>query len=135
MVHFFALLAPPPLLLKTPNNQNFEKMKKSWRYHRFTRVPKTTIIGGTVPEIRRCYPPNNPKNQNFQKMKKTSGDVIILQIYTKNHDMMYASRDMECDRQFFLILGGFLPFYPRHQKLKFGKSTWRYYPFSIVYHK
>ena len=38
------------------------------------------------------YPLNNPENQNFEKMKMEFGDVIILHMYTKNHNhMMYAS--------------------------------------------
>ena len=57
--------------------------------------------------------PNNPENQNFEKMKKASGDVIILNLCNKKHNqMMYAYSDMECDRQFFFILGHFLLFYP-----------------------
>ena len=35
-------------------------------------------------------PSNNVKNQNFENMKKASGDVIISDMWTKNH-MMYAS--------------------------------------------
>ena len=30
----------------------------------------------------------------------------------KNNQMMYAYSDMECGRQFFVILGHFLLFYP-----------------------
>ena len=37
------------------------------------------------------YPSNSLKNENFKKMKKTSGDIIILHEYTKNHDMLYCS--------------------------------------------
>ena len=38
------------------------------------------------------YIPNNPENQNFEKMKKAIGDVIILDMRTKNHNhMMYGS--------------------------------------------
>ena len=38
------------------------------------------------------YPLNSPKNQNLKKMKKRSGDIIILQMCTKNYDhMMYGS--------------------------------------------
>ena len=52
---------------------------------------------------------------------------------------MYAYSDMESDRQFFVILGHFLLFYPLlTQKIKIGKnvkSTWRYYPFTYVHHK
>ena len=37
-------------------------------------------------------PPNNPENQNYEKMKNACGDVIILDMCTKNHvQMMYAS--------------------------------------------
>ena len=56
--------------------------------------------------------PNNPENQNFEKIRKASGDVIILNWCNKKHDrMMYAYTDMECNRQFFVILGHFLLFY------------------------
>ena len=37
-------------------------------------------------------PTNSPKNQNFEKMKKAPGDIITLQMCTKNYDqMMYGS--------------------------------------------
>ena len=29
-------------------------------------------------------PPNNPENQNFEKMKKNHGEIIILDMSTKN---------------------------------------------------
>ena len=90
----------------------------------YTSVPKTTIIWGTVPEIQSetdrifyhfepfffPFPPllNNLENQNFEKMKKVYVDVIILRMFTKNHDhVMYASWDMDLDRQFGII---FCPF-------------------------
>ena len=67
------------------------------------------ILGYLLP----FYSPNNLANQNLEKTKKASGDVISLHICTKNHDhMMYASWDMEWDRQFFVILGHFCPFTP-----------------------
>ena len=66
------------------------------------------ILGYFLPFL----PPNNPENQNFEKMKETPGDIIILHMSTINENhMMYDSWDMECDRQCFLILGHFLPFY------------------------
>ena len=47
------------------------------------------------------------------KLKKTLGDIIILHICTINDNhMIYGSWDTECDRQFFVILDCFLPFYP-----------------------
>ena len=56
---------------------------------------------------------DNLESQNFN-IEKAPGDTIILHIYTinYNHIMMYDSCDMERDRQFFVILDRFLPFYP-----------------------
>ena len=58
------------------------------------------------------YLTSNPENQNFEKIKKTSGDVIILHMCTKNYvHMMYASWDIECNRQNFLSFWAiFCPF-------------------------
>ena len=81
--------------------------------------------------------PNYPENQNFEKMKKASGDVIILNLSNNKHNhMMYAYSDMECNRQFFVILA-LLPQYWTW-KFKFQnivKNTRKYYPFTHVYHK
>ena len=50
---------------------------------------------------------------NFEKMKKIAGDIIILQMRTKNHNhMRYGSSDTEWETKCFVILGRFLPFYP-----------------------
>ena len=105
------------------------------------------------------HPPNNPKNQHFEKMKNTPGGNIILHKCTINDNhMMYGSWDMERVRQkwqsydvwflryearqteFFVIFNYFLPFYlthnPQNQKFwKNEKNTWRYYWFTLVYHK
>ena len=56
----------------------------------------------------------DPENKNFEKMKKTLEDIIILQMFNINNShMIYGFSDMECNRQnFFVILDGFLPFYP-----------------------
>ena len=83
------------------------------------------------------YIPNNPENQNFEKMKKAIGDVIILDMRTKNHNhMMYGSWDMKHDRQiFFVILGHFLPFYlNKNPKIKILKK-WKkkYLEISLFY--
>ena len=44
-------------------------------------------------------------------MKTFAGD-IILHMCTKTHNhMMYGSWDTECDRQAFVIVDRFLPFY------------------------
>ena len=121
----------------------------------YTCLTKTTIIWGTIPEIRSdttklfvilghflpFYPPSNPENQNFEKMKKESGDVIIFHLCTKNHDqIMYASWDVECYRHFFCHFGPFFALLRHywHWKLKFGKnvkSNWRYYTFRHVHYK
>ena len=59
------------------------------------------------------YHTNNLKNQNFENMKKISGDIIILHFCnTNDNHMMYGFRDMECDRQNFVIFDQFFPFYP-----------------------
>ena len=53
--------------------------------------------------------------------------------------MMYDSLDMECDRQYFVILDHFLLFYTlwtqKIKILKKRKNTWRYYHFTNVYHR
>ena len=49
----------------------------------------------------------------FFTLKRAPGDIIILYICTINDNhMMCGSWDMECIRQFFVILDRFLPFYP-----------------------
>ena len=104
----------------------------------YTCVPKTTIIWGMVPELwsekniifchfgpffffflPSCLP-SNLKNQNFEKTKNFFGNVIILQMCTKNHNhTMYASWDMETGRHtdiIFCDLGlFFLPFYSTNE--------------------
>ena len=51
-------------------------------------------------------------------MKKTLGDIITLHMGTINDNhMMHGSLDIKCDRQNFIILDHFLPFYP-HNNLK-----------------
>ena len=59
------------------------------------------------------YHPKNPENQNIEKMRRLPEDIIILHMCTiNNNHMMYGSRDMEHDGQFFFaILYHFLPFY------------------------
>ena len=57
-------------------------------------------------------------NLKKKKKKKTPGDVIILQLCTKNlDDMTYSSWDTERDILKLVILGHFLAFYsPENQK-------------------
>ena len=130
----FWVIFCPFTSLKPRKNQKFEKMKKitwdiiilqmctinddhmiyspwdtEWDGHNFFFL---VILGHFL----HFNPPKNPKNQNFEKMKTTPGGIIILHMCTINdHHMMYASWDMECDRQnFFVIPGQFLPFYLTH---------------------
>ena len=59
--------------------------------------------------------PNNKKNQNLEKRNKAPGDIIILHLCTtKDGHMVYGSWNIKCDRQFFVILDQFLPFYPNY---------------------
>ena len=43
------------------------------------------------------YPTNNPKNLNFEKMKKKPGDIIILNMCTKNYDHMIKVPEIWCE--------------------------------------
>ena len=103
-------------------NQDFEKWKKCLEISSFyTSVPKIMILCHTVPEIWHvtdviCIfhfklffallppaplppPPQQSKKTKFHKMKKTTGDIIILDMWTKNYDhMMYSSWDMVSKR-------------------------------------
>ena len=142
---------------KTQKIKLLKKLKKMLEISSFyTCVPKTIIIWGTVPEIWSVtefflsfwaiFCPlnplnsNNAENQNFEKMKKASGEIIILNLCNKKHNhMMYAYSNMECDRHNFLsfqvIFCSLATLWP--WKLKFGKNvknSWRYYPFTNVYH-
>ena len=120
---FFALLPSPP---KKP--QNIRILKKWTKLLEilsfYMSVPKTTIIWSTVSEIWSetdkmfChfgpfFSPLQPGKSKFLKNEKASGDVIILQMCTKNQNhMVFASCNMEYNRQFFVISGHFLCFYP-----------------------
>ena len=83
------------------------------------------------------YIPNNPENQNFEKMKKAIGDVIILDMRTKNHNhMMYGSWGMKHDRQNFLSFWAiFCPFTSiRTRKSKFWKNEKKIPEDIIIYY-
>ena len=133
--------------------------KKCWRYHDFTHVyqkPQSyevqflryrvkhvffVILGHFLP----FYPPRHlttQKTKILKKWKKATGDVIILNLCNKkNNHMMYAYSEIWsatdiifCHfRPIFALLPHYWP-----GKLKFEKNvknTWRYYPFTHVYHK
>ena len=87
---FFALLPLPP-----------------WQPNQLQQTDIFVILGHCLP----FYPPNSPKNEN-KKMKKHPGDIIILQMCTKNHDhRLYCSWDMARDRcNYFSVWAIFCPF-------------------------
>ena len=74
-------------------------------------------------------PLTTQKENILEKPKKMSGDIIILQKCTVNHDhVMYDSWDMKRDRQnFFVILGHFMPLYltnnPKNQNFEKMKKA------------
>ena len=98
------------------------------------------ILGHFLP----FYHPNNWENQNFLKMTEASGDIIILNMCIKNHNhTIWNTTDI-----IFCHLGPFsvlLPHYylpfdlpnnPKKSKFwKNEKNTWRYYHFTLTYHK
>ena len=134
---FFALF--PSNSLK---NENFKKMNKMPGdviiLHKCTKNYDHTVYCSWDIAHDRCncyfvswaiFCPFSPlsclKNENFKKMKKTSGDIIILQKCTKNHDhMLYCSWDMTCDRcNYFSFWAIFCPFTPlKVKKLKISKK-------------
>ena len=138
-----------------PRKSKFWKNKKqTWRYYHFTNVyhkwqsydvwflrygVQQTKCFVIFDHFLPFYPPNNPKNQNFEKMKNTPGDIIILHMWTINHNhMMYGSWDMKRDGQNFLSFWTiFCPFTPlKPEKSKFWKNEkkpWRYYHFTQVH--
>ena len=106
------------------------KTLRKWKKHLdmssfYTYVPKITVIWCMLPEIWSTTGKFfvilghfllfiGPKNQNLEKMKKMPRYIIIiLHICTINgNHMMYASLDMECNRQNFCHFGQFFAFLP-----------------------
>ena len=89
-------------------------------------VPKTTIIWGTVSEIRseteffvilgnfNPLSPNNPQNCNFKKMEKISGDVIILNLCNKKtrpNDVCLLRYGVFAQTSHFRPVFAFMPHY------------------------
>ena len=72
------------------------------------------------------HPSKSPKNQNFWKNEKSPGNIVILQMCTKNYDqMMYGSWGMVCDRCncYFSFGAIFCPFtFLTAQKIKILKK-------------
>ena len=115
---FFALLPPPRLT--TQKIQNSEKRKKNtWRYDHFThvdhkwqsydvwflrflrnRVWQTEHF--VILELFLSFYPPHPNNSE----KKETWRYYHMCTINNNH-MMYGSWEMECDRQFWIILDHF----------------------------
>ena len=106
---------PHPLTANNAENQNSEKMRKWSGVGIILRMPTSNhdhmmytywdmecdrFFLSFLAIFCIFYPSNNLENQNFEKMRKGPTFVVILHSSTKNQDhMMYASWDMECDRQ------------------------------------
>ena len=120
----FLSFYPPPPPPKNPKNQNFEKMNKILGdiiIFQKSCVPKSTIYEVGFPRYRvrqkeffvilshfLPFYPQQPPQKIFWQNKNS----ISLNMCTKNNNhMMYTSWDMECNKNFFVILGHFLPLY------------------------
>ena len=84
------------------------------------------------------YPLTTQKIKILKKWKKHL-EISLFYTSTNNHDYkMYASWDMERDRQiFFVILAHFLPFYPNMENQNFEKMKKKMLGdrFTQVHHK
>ena len=161
---FFAILPPPPPLSKNPENQNFEKMKKTPRdiiisfytstlnqnhmmYDSWDTKCNRQIFFSHLGPFFTLLPllpsPNNPKNQNFEKMKQNARDIIILHKSTINDNQdIWFLRYINCNRQNFLSYWDiFCPFTPlTAQKVKISEKwkkhiIWTYHHFTQLYQK
>ena len=77
-------------------------MIKNWYHLQFLRYREKHTEIANLGHFCPFTSPKSPQNQNF-KMNKFPGDLIILQMCTKNYKI-YSSWDMEWDRQNFLSL-------------------------------
>ena len=97
---FFFFLRNPPgdiIILHLCTKHLDDMIYSSWDAERDKL--KLVFLGHFFP----FYPLKNPKNQNFENKKKIAGDIIILHMFTKNHNyMMSGSWDTEWDKQDFL---------------------------------
>ena len=95
-----------------------------------------------VPDIKIIWinPCLQPKKSKFWKNEKMHGDIIILHMCTINDNhMVYASWNIEHDRQIFLFWTVFCPFTLQTTwKIKILKKWRKYmkkmYHFTPVYH-
>ena len=114
----------------------------------YTCVPQILMIWSTFPEIWSMTdwnwqfwvvfcPFTTPEISEFWKNKKKTARDVVLHMCTKI-TIMFS--EIQRWKEFFIILGHFLPFNPPQKawKLKFWKietSTWRYHHFTQVYQK
>ena len=69
-------------------------------------------------------------------MESFTGDIIILYICTKSHNlMMHGFCDMQCDRLWTVFCRFISLWTTKINFLQKWKKTWRYYYFINVYHK
>ena len=98
-----------------------------------------------VPDINIIWinPCLQPEKSKFWKNEKMHGDIIILHgdiiilhmcTINDNH-MVYTSWNIEHDRQIFVILDRFLPFYPPNNPKNQNSEKMKMYRFTPVYHK
>ena len=149
----------PFYLPNNPENQNFEKMKKTpgntiilHEYHKsksydvwFLRYGARRTEFFSFWTILPCCPPpplNNPKNQNFEKWKKTPTDITILhKCATNDNHMIYCSWDMapdgcNCYFSFWAIFWLFTPITAQKKKIsQKWKNSCRYHHFTQLHQK
>ena len=126
--------------LNNPKNQNFGKMKNSWKYH-FTFVYHKWWSRCMIPEIWKamhitfCHfrpsfaflPYQQPEKSKFRKNEKKHGEISSF--YTCVPQMMLI---------WYMMPGTFLVILDHFFFLLFWKNeknTWRYYSFMHLYHK
>ena len=110
-----------------PKNQNFEKMKKVWRYYHFTFVHHKwyhMMYASWNMECNRhsflsfwaIFCPftllKTPKIEIWKIYKKTPGHIILLHMCSINEDMIYGSWDIKCNGQSFCNPGPFFALWP-----------------------
>ena len=131
----------------------WKKWKKLLEISSFYRyVPKTTIIWGTVPEIRSetifflilghffalydpLRPPPHLTSQKTKYLKKWKKNLELSSFCATKNMIKWSmfTQILSVTNIIFALLPHYWP-----QKLKFGenvKSTWRYYPLTHVHHK
>ena len=150
---------------KNPENQNFEKMKKTPGdiiiLHKCTKNHDymlhcswdmmcdqcncyfsfwATFCLFTHPPL---HPPNSPKNENLNNMKKVPGDAIILHKCTKKIMVIYYTVPEIWHMTHIIIIFHFGLFFAllKSKKSNFKKKKerkrkfWRCHHFTPVYHK